>query len=105
MQLTCRVFVQVTFQAEALAGDQHTRRVLVAGLELNVFTHSFLGFGQDSAQLRALQLAAAELPAAAGASPSQVLRTRPLKFLHAIRSASLICLLSSRVQVLVMLAI
>lgn len=63
----------MTFHVDApIEGAFETRKVALAGLELEVFTHSFLGFGQDSAQNLALRLAASQLKLAEPAAAEQV---------------------------------
>lgn len=47
----------MTFGVDDAEASSGSHRFSLGGLELSVFTHSFLGFGQDSAQAVALRLA------------------------------------------------
>ena len=53
---------QVTFQPESAAAEAEERsslrRLSLWGLDVALYTHSFLGYGQDAAQLQAHRQAA-----------------------------------------------
>ena len=55
------MWLQVTYQTDVASGDAQLRHLSLGDLDLTLFTHSFLGYGQDAAHHLALRLSSSRL--------------------------------------------